>query len=105
MVGHIDDNAVFLGAIKLAGDGAKPKAFLTPGVEKSSIPSFRIMPVDLERNLQPNLKNNNIFFLCLIGTPNNKQDITNLHGINSACCYYCIAIRGYDYNIGCSMVL
>lgn len=55
IVGHIEDSGIFLGVIKFAGDGGKPYAFERPGTEKSSIPSFRIIPVCLERILLPNL--------------------------------------------------
>lgn len=51
----MDDNGIFFGLMKFAGDGGIPYALFVPGTEKSSIPSFKIMPV-LEIYLAPNLK-------------------------------------------------
>ena len=48
IVGTIDDKGLFPGFIKLASDGGIPKAFVILGAEKSSISSFKIIPVDSE---------------------------------------------------------
>lgn len=55
IAGHTDDIGALPGAIKLAGDGGKPKKFDFPGTEKSSISSFSKMPVRGEMILQPKL--------------------------------------------------
>lgn len=54
--GHIDDNGRLPGLMKFDGDASKPFGFLKPGREKSSISSFRRMPVFLERSRAPSLK-------------------------------------------------
>lgn len=54
--GHIDDRGLFPGFMKFIGDGGRPKLFVIFGEEKSSISSFRIMPVLLEAKPAPNLK-------------------------------------------------
>jgi len=41
----MDESGRFPTLMKLAGLGGTPKAFTNPGVEKSSIWSFRIIPV------------------------------------------------------------
>lgn len=51
----MDDNGIFRGRIKLAGDGGMPYELFTPGTEKSSIPSFKMIPVCGETILHPNL--------------------------------------------------
>lgn len=43
--GHIDESGRLFGAMKFAGDGRNPKPFVLPGVEKSSISSFNMIPV------------------------------------------------------------
>lgn len=40
IVGDIDDIGLFPGLIKFFADGASPKEFETPGVEKSSMESL-----------------------------------------------------------------
>ena len=42
--------------IKFAGEAGKPKAFLVPGVEKSSISLLKIIPVLLPTTFEPNLQ-------------------------------------------------
>lgn len=44
MVGVMDDNGLFPGLIKLAGAGGEPVETF-PGIEKSSISLFKIIPV------------------------------------------------------------
>ena len=56
ITGHIDDSGILPGAIKLAGDAGTPYEFTFPGVEKSSISSFMIMPVVKDRMRDPKLK-------------------------------------------------
>ncbi len=56
MVGVIEDMGRFPGSIKLLGDGATPKKFFFPGVEKSSISLLKIMPVRVERYFEPKLQ-------------------------------------------------
>lgn len=58
MVGHIEDSGILCGLMKFAGDGGIPYELFFPGIEKSSIPSFRIIPVRFEMILHPNLKGN-----------------------------------------------
>lgn len=54
--GHIEDKGLLPGAIKLAGEGGRPKAFVILGEEKSSISSFKIMPVLSDAKPAPNLQ-------------------------------------------------
>lgn len=56
IVGHIEDNGILVGLIKLAGEGGIPYELFRPGTEKSSMPSFKMIPVCCETILQPNLK-------------------------------------------------
>ena len=56
IVGHIEERGRFPGLTKLALDGSNPFKFPVLGKEKSSIKSFRMMPVEDERNPLPNLK-------------------------------------------------
>lgn len=55
-VGHIEDNGRLPGFIKLAGDGRNPKELMVPGVEKSSISLFTIIPVLGDMKPHPKLK-------------------------------------------------
>lgn len=55
MVGVIEDNGRLPGLMKLAGLGGTPKALVTLGDEKSSISSFRMMPVCSDVNPAPKL--------------------------------------------------
>lgn len=55
IVGHIDDNGILVGLMKLAGDGGIPYELFLPGTEKSSMPSFKMIPVCCETILHPNL--------------------------------------------------
>lgn len=55
MVGVIEDNGRLPGLMKLAGLGGTPKALVTLGDEKSSIQSFRMMPVCSDVNPAPKL--------------------------------------------------
>ena len=50
IVGVIDDNGLFPGWMKLAGEGGD---VLSSGTEKSSISLFRMMPVAGDMNLDP----------------------------------------------------
>lgn len=45
IVGHIEDNGIFRGRMKFDGDGGAPYELFIPGTEKSSIPSFNMIPV------------------------------------------------------------
>lgn len=61
MLGHIEDSGRLPGLIKLAGDGRNPTPLAFPGLEKSSISLFKMIPVLFERTVPPNLikwKNN-----------------------------------------------
>lgn len=44
-LGHIDDMGLFPGTIKFDGDGGTPNLLIKPGAEKSSISSFKMIPV------------------------------------------------------------
>lgn len=55
MVGHIEESGILNGFMKFVGDGGTPYELFTPGIEKSSIPSFRMIPVRREIILHPNL--------------------------------------------------
>ena len=55
MVGVIEDNGRLPGTMKLAGLGGTPKALVTSGDEKSSISSFRMIPVCSDVNPAPKL--------------------------------------------------
>lgn len=57
MVGAIDESGALAGAMKFAGEAAKPYEFTWPGREKSSMPSFNMMPVDLDTMREPKLEN------------------------------------------------
>ena len=57
MVGDIELNGLFSGWMKLFGDGGKSKPFVMFGELKSSISSLKIIPVDFDRILAPNLYN------------------------------------------------
>lgn len=61
IVGVIDDNGRFPGLMKFAGDAAKPYALVCPGVEKSSISSFNIIPVLIERLIAPKLEKHGVY--------------------------------------------
>lgn len=50
------------GLIKLFGEGGTPKPFVMNGELKSSISLLRIIPVDLDKTLEPNLQRDNNFF-------------------------------------------
>lgn len=56
IVGHIEESGCLPGAMKLEGDAGTPNEFTTPGVEKSSIESFRTIPVVLDLIFDPKLK-------------------------------------------------
>lgn len=56
--GHMEDNGRFPGTIKLAGEGGMLKPLVRLGEEKSSISSFRIIPVLSEAKPAPKLKKN-----------------------------------------------
>ena len=58
IVGDIEDMGRLNGRIKLAGEGGYPKALILPGVEKSSISLFMMIPVDSETNNEPKLWEN-----------------------------------------------
>lgn len=45
MLGFIEERGLLPGAMKLAGDGCRPKKLITPGDEKSSITLFMTIPV------------------------------------------------------------
>lgn len=47
------------GLMKLFGDGGTPKPFVTNGELKSSISSFRSIPVEFDMTLEPKLQVNN----------------------------------------------
>ena len=53
--GHIDDIIRLPGSMKFVSDGFTPKMFIMSGEEKSSISSFKMMPVVFDTNLLPNL--------------------------------------------------
>ena len=55
IVGHMEERGRFPGLTKLALDGSNPFRLPVSGKEKSSIKSFRMMPVEGERNPLPNL--------------------------------------------------
>ena len=52
-MGTIDDKSLLQGLMKLAGLGGTPNLLGKPGEEKSSISSFRMIPVDFEANPAP----------------------------------------------------
>lgn len=58
--GHIDDMGLLLGDMKLTGEGGRRKLFVMFGEEKSSISSFKIIPVLRDAKPAPNL-NQKIF--------------------------------------------
>lgn len=60
ILGLMDDRALFPGAIALLGEPGKPKKFLNPGLEKSSIPLLKRMPVEFPVSPAPKLKQNKI---------------------------------------------
>lgn len=73
IVGDIDDSGIFCGRMKFAGDGGRPYALERPGIEKSSIESLRMIPVDVDRILLPNLgMEERIKLDCLIDMRLNK---------------------------------
>lgn len=102
MVGHIEDNGIFFGLMKLAGDGGTPYALIFPGIEKSSIPSFRMIPVRGETILHPNLPINNKIIFVDHFSRGKKFD---LQSVNSSGCSNCIAIWCNDVNMRRSMVI
>lgn len=53
IVGVIDDNGLFPGRMKLAGEGGGASPVVLPGMEKSSISLLRMMPVLGDMNLDP----------------------------------------------------
>lgn len=55
MIGAMEDKGRLPGWMKLAGLGGTPKKLMTPGEEKSSISSFKMMPVCSDMNLAPKL--------------------------------------------------
>lgn len=59
--GHIEDSGIFCGLMKFAGDGGTPYAFFVPGTAKSSMPSFKMIPVCGETILLPNLQKKRVF--------------------------------------------
>lgn len=61
MAGHIEDCGRLNDWMKFAGDGGKLNPLDLPGVEKSSIWSFSMMPVRLDLILLPKLKKYIIF--------------------------------------------
>lgn len=60
MDGHIEDSGRLPGSIKFDGEDGKPKELMTPGVEKSSISLFKIIPVLGDTKPQPKLKGKQI---------------------------------------------
>ena len=69
MVGVMEDKGRLPGLIKFAGLGGTPKAFVTLGEEKSSISSFKMMPVCSDVNPAPKLRNNSngpLYNYCLL---------------------------------------
>lgn len=60
IVGVIEDNERFPGAIALLGEPGSPKLFLKVGDEKSSIPLFNTIPVCFDVKPEPKLLRNNI---------------------------------------------
>lgn len=57
ITGHMDESGRLPGLMKLAGEGSRPNPFFFPGDAKSSIWSFNMMPVLLERIILPKLQN------------------------------------------------
>jgi len=53
--GLIDDRGIFPGAMKFSGEGGISKALVILGAEKSSISSFKIIPVLIDLTLAPKL--------------------------------------------------
>ncbi len=56
-VGVMEDMGLLPGTMKLLAEDGKPNAFVSPGVEKSSIWSFHRIPVDSDRRSEPKLSN------------------------------------------------
>lgn len=52
-MGAIDDNGLFPGRMKLAGEGGGTSPVVFSGMEKSSISLLRMMPVLGDMNLDP----------------------------------------------------
>lgn len=59
MEGHIELNGRLPGRMKFGGDGGRPKPLVILGELKSSISSLKIIPVEFERIIAPNLLNKN----------------------------------------------
>lgn len=53
--GAIDDKGFLPGWMKFAGEAEILNKFMVPGVEKSSISLFMIIPVEFDRQNAPNL--------------------------------------------------
>jgi hypothetical protein len=56
MIGLIEDIGRLPGSMKLLGEGRTPNSLMRPGVEKSSISLLYVIPVTVERTLEPKLK-------------------------------------------------
>ena len=73
ILGDIDDSGRFPGRMKLAGEGGYPKKLFLPGVEKSSISLFMMIPVDSETNIEPKLKMKSVHL----------KDVSNIGAVSS----------------------